>query len=119
MITIPDCVCWHLTDLSTLDPIYVFWVDVEPGKGYCTITCYGRAWTVYFNGMGGCNIREFFAKADTPYMVGKMCLAKSSKRDDIYLGRIIDAIKSHLIPLVCGKCGAKSDGGICQNHGCE
>ena len=53
----------YLTDVPGLDPIHVFWQNVEPGKGYCTILCYGQAWTVYFGAMSGDTIQKFFAGA--------------------------------------------------------
>lgn len=85
-----------ITDAPGLDAIHVYWVDVEPWKGYVTITCYGSAWTAYFGGMSGQTIREFFASADTGYLVSKMGITphlKGTKRDHAYLGKIIDAVR--------------------------
>jgi hypothetical protein len=86
-------------DSIGLDPICVFWQDVGPGQGYCTITCYGAAWTVYFGGMNGRTIRQFFAEAGTDYLVTKMGITphlKQTKRDNAYLTRIINAVKQSL-----------------------
>ena len=88
-----------ITDVNGLDPIHVFWVDGEPGRGYVTIICFGAAWTAYFGAMGGNTIRQFFARADTDYLVGKMGVGphlKQSKRNDAYLAKIIDAVKAYL-----------------------
>lgn len=75
-----------------LDPIQVFWSDLGAGKGSVTITCYGSAWTAYFNAMGPRTIRQFFGDADTDYLVTK--LANTQRKAALtYLGRIIDAIK--------------------------
>lgn len=93
------CECLKIEPDSSLDTIHVFWLDVEPGKGYVTIICFGQAWTAYFGGMGDRTIRQFFARADTDYMVTKMGIAphlKQSKRNDAYLGRIIDAVRRNL-----------------------
>ena len=41
-----------LTDLDRLDPVTVIAEDIEQGIGEITITCYGKAWTAYWGGMG-------------------------------------------------------------------
>lgn len=86
----------YLTDVPGLDPIHVFWQNVEPGKGYCTILCYGQAWTVYLGAMNGQTIQKFFAEAEADYLTGKMSPLKSSKQDQVYLRKIIEAVKSYL-----------------------
>lgn len=88
-----------ITGAPELDIIHVFWMDVAPGAGYCTIICYGSAWTAYFGSMGKNTIRQFFEGAETEYLVGKMGNTphlKSTKRDNAYLARIIDAVKAYL-----------------------
>jgi len=88
-----------ITGAHGLDPIHVYWQNVEPGKGYVTITCFGSTWTAYFGGMNGMTIQEFFAEVDVGYLVGKMGITpqlKSTKRDDAYLGKIIRAVKEFL-----------------------
>jgi len=88
--------CWKITDAKGLDPIHVFWIDSGPGQGYVTIICYGEAWSAYFGGMGDRTIKEFFAAADTGYMVSKMGITrslKSGKKYDTYLGRVIEAVR--------------------------
>lgn len=89
----------RIEDADGLDPIHVFWMDVAFSAGYCTIICYGSAWTVFFGGMNGDTIREFFRRADTEYLAGKMGNTphlKGTKRDNAYLGRIIDAVKESI-----------------------
>lgn len=90
-------VCWKITDAKALDPIHVFWLDVAPGAGYVTIICYGLAWTAYFGAMDGRTIREFFADCDTGYLLSALGIRpmhlKNNKRNEAYLGRIIDAVK--------------------------
>lgn len=90
---------WTITYAPTLDRTHVFWLDVEPGKGYVTIICYGQAWTAYFNAMGDKTIKQFFAGCDTGYMVTKMGITpylKQTKAHHAYLGRIIDAVKDSI-----------------------
>ncbi len=81
-----------------LDRICIFWANVEPGKGYVTIICYGSAWTAYFGAMGGRTIQEFFADADVDYLVTKMQspMLKETKRWLAYLSRIVAAVKMSL-----------------------
>jgi hypothetical protein len=90
----------EISGVPALDPIQVFWSDLEPGKGSVTITCFGAAWTAYFGAMGeNTTIRDFFARADTGYLVIKLGitpLLKCRKADYAYLGRIIDAVKASL-----------------------
>lgn len=94
-IEVPCC-CWEIPESNGLDRIHAFWMNVGPGQGYVTIICYGQAWTAYFGGMGDRTIQQFFAMADTSYMVTKMGITpalKQSKKNDAYLGRIIDAVR--------------------------
>jgi len=82
-----------------LDSVTVYFTDYELGKGMVTLVCYGNAWSSYFGAMGGDTIREFFEKAGTGYLVNKLGYAqvlKQRKRDHVYLGRVIEAVKSHL-----------------------
>ena len=84
---------------SALDPIHVFWMNVEPGQGYVTIICYGCAWTAYFGAMGERTIQAFFSQADVDYLVTKMGInsaLKQGKKYDAYLGRIVKAVKDAL-----------------------
>lgn len=88
--------CIRIDGAPALDPIHVYWTNVGVGQGYATIICYGCAWTVYFGGMGGQTIQEFFQHADTPYLLSKLGNAKATKKDSLYLERIIVAIKAAL-----------------------
>ncbi len=85
---------------DSLDEIHVFWCDFESCKGSVTITCWGNAWTAYFGGMSGMTIREFFENAGVDYLVSKLGISRvlaRSKKNDKYLGRIIDRVKAHLV----------------------
>jgi len=93
------CVAQTIKDAPGLDWIYVYWSDVEPGKGHVTITCYGSAWCAYFGGMPGDTIRQFFQRADTSYLVTKLGITpqlKQTKQHANYLAKIIDAVKASL-----------------------
>lgn len=82
-----------------LDPIHVYWVNLEPGAGYVTITCYGDSWTQYFGAMSGQTIQQFFARADVAYLVnalGIKPLLKQSPRYTMHLTRIVQAVKDAL-----------------------
>ena len=85
---------------KSLDPIRVITEDIGPGQGSIAVTCYGRAWTTYWGGMGNKNVVAFFKTCDTHYLVG--CLVrgmtpglKRHKADDgHYLGRIVEAVRA-------------------------
>ena len=62
----------RIVGANGLDPIHVFWVNIEPGCGYVTAICYGAAWTAYFGAMGNSTIQQFFSEADVDYLVIKM-----------------------------------------------
>lgn len=82
-----------------LDPIRVYWDDVGPGQGHVTITCYGCAWTCYFNAMGVQTIRQFFAGSDIDYLAGALGHAQhlmQRRRDFVYLEEIVTAVHQHL-----------------------
>lgn len=81
---------------TALDQITVYWENYEPSKGMVTLVCFGSAWTCWFGGMGGKTIQEFFASADTDYLVSKLGNTPHlfrRKRDLAYLARIIVAVK--------------------------
>jgi hypothetical protein len=89
----------YILDAQALDAIQVFWTNYAPFQGSVTITCFGCAWTAYFGGMMSETIQQFFAQADTPYLISKLGrsqLLKARKKDDVYLARIISAIKEAL-----------------------
>ena len=84
---------------GVLDSIRVYWHNIEPGKGYVTITCYGCAWNSWFGAMPANTIQEFFKRANTDYLVNKLGVTqwlKQSKRHGTYLARIIEAVKQEL-----------------------
>ncbi len=57
-----------LTNLDALDPVSVFTEDFGESQGQITITCYGKAWTSYWGGMGDRSIIEFFCGCDEYYL---------------------------------------------------
>jgi hypothetical protein len=95
--------CWKIPEVDGLETIHVFWMDVAPGAGSVTITCYGQAWTAYFNAMGDWGIREFVSSCDINYLTGEMSKSpflKRSKTNDGYLARIIGAVKASALAAV-------------------
>lgn len=98
-VTTVDVKAEKLEDLTGIDAIHVFWIDAGKGRGYCTIICYGAAWTAYFGYMGGKTIRQFISQASIGYLLPKFGIGphlKSTKRDNAYLAKIIDTVKLHL-----------------------
>lgn len=82
-----------------LDQIIAYWLNMEPGQGMVTITCYGNAWTAYFGSMYEKTIQEFFAGASVEYLTGKMGISqvlKQRKQDTAYLSKIISAVRDKL-----------------------
>ncbi len=91
--------CSRIEGAQGLDPIHVFWVNVELGKGYVTIICYGTAWTAYFGAMSGKTIQEFFSNVGVDYLLPKLGIGphlKTRKTDDAYLAKIIKAVQDSL-----------------------
>lgn len=82
-----------------LDPILVFWADHAPGQGSVTVTCYGEAWTAFWGALGGRSVKKFFVGCDDDYLVQRLIGAQFQKRTkghQIYLTRIVQAIKENL-----------------------
>ena len=71
-----------LSELDRLDPVTVIAEDIGPRQGKITITCYGKAWTAYWGGMGDCTIKKFFCSCDEHY-IAKNLGSISSKIYDI------------------------------------
>lgn len=92
-----------ITDAPGLDRIKVMLEDIEPGKGQITIVCWGLAWTSYFGGMAGGEIRQWFPTASAHYLADRMdgtdqreTLKRNQKRDHDYLVKIIIAVQAAL-----------------------
>ncbi len=83
---------------GSLDIIYVYWHDVGEGQGHVTITCWGCAWTAYFNSTGERTIRQFFEGCEVDYMVDKLAsshLLQGKRRRD-YLSKIVTAVRNQI-----------------------
>lgn len=59
-------------DIPSLDPVTVVIDDMGVGRGSITLTCYGKAWTMYAGAMGDQRIGEFFCSAHDDYLAGKL-----------------------------------------------
>jgi len=57
-----------ITGVNRLDPVHVFLEDIEKGKGRITITCYSKAWSSYWGGIGDKSISEFFCSCNDNYL---------------------------------------------------
>jgi len=89
----------EITGVAALDPIQVYWRNLELGQGHVTIVCWDCAWSAYFGAMGHRTIQQFFAEVDIDYLVVKLGvtqLLRPSKKQTKWLRRIIDAIKEAL-----------------------
>lgn len=87
--------------VSGLDEIDVYFLDVRPGAGHVTITCFGSAWTAYFGAMAGKTIAQFVARVEVDYLVTKLGITpqlKGRKCDNAYLARIVRAVQAELQP---------------------
>lgn len=90
----------EIPEQDGLDSIRVYWHNVGVGKGYVTIVCWGCAWNSYFGGMSGQAIEQFFAGADTSYLASKLgntAWLKQTKKHEVYLARLIYAVKAALV----------------------
>ena len=90
---------FDIPESAGLDRISVFLTDYGVGRGMVTLVCYGNAWSSYFGGMGEKRIEEFVRMAGRDYLVNKLGISQvlaQRKRDLVYLGRVIDAVKAEL-----------------------
>jgi len=71
----------RLTNIERLDPIDVYPENFGKGQGQITITCYGKAWTAYWGGMGDQDINEFFCSCDEHYIAKNLSDIKAEVYD--------------------------------------
>ena len=70
-----------ITGAPNLDQITVFLEDLSPFKGKITVNCWGKSWTAYWSSMwDGLNIRQFFCKLNTGYIIGYFDQAMKSRQ---------------------------------------
>lgn len=93
-----------ISEAEALDPITVVIHDVQLGKGYITISCYGLAWSGYWGAMGERNVKQFIAQCDIDYIVNKLSHERMRKRDIAYLKRIVAAVHEWAKYPVCSNC---------------
>ena len=72
-----------LTELDGLDPVAVIAEDIKPRHGKITITCYGKSWTAYWDGIGDKNIAQFFCSCNNSYLMGRLSPETDSSIPDI------------------------------------
>lgn len=72
----------EITEVERLDPIRVMAENYEPGRGLITITCYGKAWTAFWPGMGGDTVQQFFIRVSNDYLIGNFAPQMQGEVDD-------------------------------------
>lgn len=94
-----DVTAMEINGLENLDQVVVYWEDLRPSQGRVTITCYGEAWTAFWNAMDGRKVQQFFLRCDDNYIAHRLIGAQFQKHTQghlTYLKRIIRAIKEEL-----------------------
>lgn len=85
--------CFEIRGAVALDPIQVILQDLGMKRGRITVTCYGCAWTAYFNAMMAETIAEFVGMMGPEYLTDKLeppfGQTKSRKK---YLERISETV---------------------------
>lgn len=71
---------------NDLDMITVYLEDLGANNhgsntGMITITCFGKAWSHYFNGMSDRNMAKFFCDCNQHYLAGKLSDINSTLHD--------------------------------------
>lgn len=95
---------FRLSHVPALDPMLIVLHDVEIGKGHLIVTCFGRAWTAYWNAMGDRTVRDFVGQCDVDYLVNSLAVHPCKRADIKYLNRIVEAVKEWLTVPVCTNC---------------
>lgn len=81
-----------------LDPVFVYFEDMDNGQGRVVLICWDMAWTAYWGAMGDRTIKQFFTEAGVDYIVGNLH-GQFYKRGAVaqkYMEKIVRAVHSHL-----------------------
>jgi len=78
-----------LAGIEGLDPIAVFLIDHSKGQGSIVITCYGKAWTAFWAGMGESKVADFVLSCDEYYLAKNLSSVSSTVIDYDLIGRKI------------------------------
>ncbi len=78
-----------LTDLKGLDPIAIILIDHSQGQGSIIITCYGKAWTAFWGGMGPLKVADFVLSCDEYYLAKNLSSDSANEIDYDKIGRDI------------------------------
>lgn len=83
-----------------LDPVYIYFEDIDKGAGRVVLICWDMAYTAYWGAMGDRKIKEFFSGCGSDYIMGNLLGRhyKQSAVDIKYMKRIVEAAQRHLIP---------------------
>lgn len=86
---------FRLSGLTRLDPIVVTLIDVAPGAGILTISCYGQAWTSYWGAMGERRVEQFVRECSIDYIVNKLTPGdRWAKNKQAYLRLVVGEVKA-------------------------
>lgn len=61
-----------VTEVKSMDPVRIYIEDHDKGVGRIVITCYGRAYTYFWSGMGNTTMAEFFSGCNIDYLASKL-----------------------------------------------
>lgn len=75
--------------IKGLDPIAVILIDHSKGQGSIIITCFGKAWTTFWAGMGDRCVSDFVLSCDEYYLAKNLSDVSSSEIDYESIGRRI------------------------------
>lgn len=51
------------------DLINIYFDDIEPRKGRVIIECYGKVWSIFWDGMGSKKVKDFFMFCENEYLI--------------------------------------------------
>ncbi len=81
---------------AELDLITVVFQDFGNHRGRIIVTCYGEAWTAYWNSMPEETVKEFVMRMDVGYLTNKLGSTRDNKKWQGYLSKLARQAKIHL-----------------------
>ena len=82
-----------------LEVINVFFEDYGENRGKVTIESEGDAWSYFWGGTGYKTIQEFFLKAESDYLVGKLDIGIQKELDNLDAEAIQEKARKYIIYL--------------------
>ncbi len=72
-VQIGETTTYIISNISDLDPVYVYVTNYKPGQGKIVIECFGEAWGHYWPAMGeDKSIQEFILNSNNDYLARKL-----------------------------------------------